>query len=119
MMCGIDEAIRHIKEDCTGFVWTDLVINRLDYHRRQAEGVKPKYHRAEGIKDYYTCRNCGRRLTINDNFCGNCGFAALWDSVRCLTGLPLIDAAEMNTNAMEQTDEKDHAAGRHANSALA
>ena len=111
MMCGIDEAIHHIRDECTGMIWADLVINRLDYHRRQAEGMKPRYHRAEGIKDYYTCRNCGRRLTINDNFCSNCGFAILWDSVRCLTGLPLVDAAERANDAMEQADEKDYATG--------
>ena len=94
MMCGIDEAIRHIREDCSEYVWADVVINRLDYHRRQAIGEKPKYHRADGMKDYHTCRNCGRTVKINDNFCAGCGFALNWDSIRCLTGLPLVDAAE-------------------------
>ena len=94
MMCGIDEAIRHIREDCTGFIWTEQVINRLDYHRKQAIGEKPRYHHGDGIKYSYTCRNCGKRIGIGDNYCAGCGFMIRWDSVRCLTGLPLVDAAE-------------------------
>ena len=119
MMCGIDEAIRHIREDCPGFIWAELVINRLDYHRRQAIGERPKYHRQDGLKDYYTCRNCGKPVTINDNFCANCGYFIKWDSVRCLTGLPLIDAAERKTDGMEQADTEDDAAGRNVNPSLA
>ena len=95
MMCGIDEAIKHIQEDCYGHVWASMVINRLDYHRRQAEGVKPKYYKADSpTHSYYTCGNCGRRTDINDNFCRNCGYQIKWDSCRCLTGLPLVDAIE-------------------------
>ena len=47
------------------------------------------------LKDYYTCRNCGFRVKVNDNFCPNCGYKIKWDSTRCLTGLPLVDAAEV------------------------
>ena len=36
-MCGIDDAIRFLRERCTGYAWTDLIVNRLEYHRRQAE----------------------------------------------------------------------------------
>lgn len=93
MMCGIDEAIQHIRENYEG-PWTETVINRLEYHRKQAEGIKPKYHKAEVMKDYYTCGNCGFRLSIGDNYCPHCGFRIKWDSIRCLTGLPLVDAAE-------------------------
>lgn len=93
-MCGIDDAINYIYRDCTGFEWAQLVINRLDYHRKQAEGEKPRYHKGDYIKDYYTCRNCGRMIKINDNFCAGCGYMIKWDSVRCLTGLPLVDIAE-------------------------
>lgn len=93
MMCGIDEAIRYIRENCQD-AQADLIINRLEYHRNQAEGMKPKYHPGMVLKDYYTCRNCGHRAEINDNFCRNCGYAIKWDSCRCLTGLPLVDAAE-------------------------
>lgn len=95
MMCGIDEAIRHIKQDCDGMIWAQLVINRLDYHRRQAEGTKPKWHKGQSIKDYYTCGNCGRTVDIIFDYCPNCGFALKWDSTRCLTGLPLADMAEV------------------------
>lgn len=98
MMCGIDEAIRHIRDDCSGFMWAETVINRLDYHRRQGQGVKPKYHPGMTLKDYYTCGNCGRKVEIIDDFCGKCGFAILWDNIRCLTGLPLVDAAERNVD---------------------
>ena len=94
MMCGIDQAIQYLLEDCVGLEWTELVINRLDYHRRQADGVKPKHHNGQSIKDYYTCGNCGKRVDIIDNFCGGCGFRIQWNNIRCLTGLPLADAAE-------------------------
>jgi hypothetical protein len=94
MMCGIDEAIRHIQNNCRGFAWEGLVIERLDYHRKQATGEKPKLNKGNSIKDYYTCGNCGHILRINDNFCPGCGYRIKWDTVRCLTGLPLVDAAE-------------------------
>lgn len=98
MMCGIDQAVQFIRADCSELVWAEQVINRLEYHRNQAEGVKPRYHRGDGLKDYYTCRNCGFRLSIGDNYCPHCGFCIKWDSVRCLTGLPLVDAAERGDN---------------------
>lgn len=97
MMCGIDtaiEAIRTVRQVCQ-FPEADMIINRLDYHRSQAEGVKPKYYKADTVlHSYYKCGNCGHRLEINDNFCPNCGYRIKWDSCRCLTGLPLVDAAE-------------------------
>lgn len=96
MMCGIDEAIRYIRENCQD-AQADLIINRMEYHRNQAEGMKPKYHPGMVLKDYYTCRNCGHHAEISDNFCRNCGYAIKWDSCRCLTGLPLVDAAEAGT----------------------
>ena len=92
--CGIDDAIRHIMADCSGFPWAEQVINRLKYHRRQAIGKKPRYHKGHSINSYYTCGNCGKMLEIQDDFCGKCGYRVKWDSTRCLTGLPLADAAE-------------------------
>ena len=97
MMCGINEAIKAIKQVYTMYMMpenADLIINRLEYHKAQAEGVKPKYHKGESIKDWYTCKNCGFRVEINDNYCPNCGYRIKWDSCRCLTGLPLVDIAE-------------------------
>ena len=94
MMCGIDQAIQHIREDCGELIWAEQVINRLEYHRAQADGVKPKYHPNDVLKDYYTCRNCCFRVVVNNNYCPNCGFMIKWDSTRCLTGLPLVDMAE-------------------------
>ena len=96
MMCGIDRAISIIRDaDANyGIPEAELVINRLQYHRAQAEGAKPKYHKTDVIKDYYTCRNCGYRVLIQDNYCPNCGYMIKWDSTRCLTGLPLVDLAE-------------------------
>lgn len=96
MCCSIDEAIRHIQEDCSMYAWSGLVINRLEYHRKHATGKKPKYHDGESIKYYYTCGECGHPLSITDNYCSNCGCAIQWDAIRCLTGLPLVDAAEKN-----------------------
>ena len=89
-MCGIDEAIRLVRD--AGL--PEAVVSRLEYHRAQAEGVKPKYWPGRVFKDYYTCRNCGFRVQVNDNFCPNCGYMIKWDSCRCLTGLPLVDMAE-------------------------
>lgn len=97
MMCGIDtaiSAIRKVSQECE-FPEADQIINRLEYHRKQAEGVKPKYHPGMVLKDYYTCRNCGVRVEITFNFCPGCGYRIRWDSTRCLTGLPLVDAAEV------------------------
>ena len=90
MMCGIDEAVRMIRD--AGL--PETVVNRLEYHRNQAEGVKPRYWPGQVLKDYYTCRNCGHRVAISDNYCPNCGYMIKWDVCRCLTGLPLVDAAE-------------------------
>ena len=92
MMCGIDEAIKAIRE--SGIPEAELIINRLEYHRNQAEGVKPKYWPGSVLKDYYTCRNCGHRVVVENDYCPKCGYMIKWDSVRCLTGLPLVDAAE-------------------------
>ena len=91
MMCGIDEAIRMVRN--AGL--PETIVNRFDYHRRQAEGVKPKYRPGPVLKDSYTCGNCGFRVIVQDNFCPNCGFSIKWDSCRCLTGLPLVDLAEV------------------------
>ena len=94
VMCGIDEAVQHIREECAGSLWAEHVINRLDYHRRQAEGVKPKFNAGGGIREYYTCRNCGFRVDVVYDYCPKCGYRIRWDSTRCLTGLPLADMAE-------------------------
>ena len=94
MMCGISDAIQYIRGVCEGMPWLELVINRLEYHRNQAIGVKPRYHKGQSIKDYYTCGNCGKRVEIIHDFCWGCGYQIKWDGIRCLTGLPLVDAAE-------------------------
>lgn len=106
MMCGIDEAIRHVRASCSGLIWAEAVINRLEYHRNQAEGVKPKYYKGDSpTHSYYTCGNCGHRVVINDNYCPNCGFMIKWDSCRCLTGLPLVDAVERQKEKDERRKE--------------
>ena len=51
-------------------------------------GAKPKSHKGKYGKQYdsYTCGHCGHQLKdINDNYCWNCGYRILWDSIRCLT----------------------------------
>lgn len=51
-------------------------------------GARPKFHKGKYGKQYnsYTCGHCGHQLKdINDNFCWNCGYRILWDSIRCLT----------------------------------
>lgn len=109
MMCGIDQAIQHIREDCSEFMWAEHVINRLEYHRNQAIGVKPRYHKGQSIKDYYTCGNCGKRVEIIHDFCWGCGYQIKWDGIRCLTGLPLVDAAERSKD--NDGDHDQHQAG--------
>lgn len=106
MMCGIDEAIRAIRDTdlLHGIPEAGLIINRLEYHRRQAQGVKPKYHKGDCIKDWYTCGNCGRTVEINFDYCPKCGYKIGWDSTRCLTGLPLVDMAE-GRNQHDQPDQ--------------
>ena len=94
MMCGIDDAISYVRMYLTDDTLADRVINRLEYHRSQAEGVRPKHNKGMYVKDFYTCGNCGYNINIQHNFCPNCGFRIKWDSCRCLTGLPLIDAIE-------------------------
>ena len=93
---GIDEAIKIITDASMMYdiPKAEQIINRLEYHRNQADGVKPKYHPGMVLKDYYTCRNCGFHVKVNDNYCPNCGFMIKWDSTRCLTGLPLVDLVE-------------------------
>ena len=96
--CGIDQAIDFVRRNCPDDMMTEQVINRLEYHRNQAEGQKPKYYKADSaLHSYYTCRHCGHRLDISNNFCPNCGYSIKWDSCRCLTGLPLVDAAERSS----------------------
>ena len=97
MMCGIDEAIKEIKKTFNTYMMpanAELIIKRLEYHKAQAEGVKPKYMPGAVMKDYYTCGNCGHRVVVQNNYCPNCGYSIKWDSTRCLTGLPLVDLAE-------------------------
>jgi hypothetical protein len=106
MMCGIDQAIQHIREDCSEFMWAERVINRLEYHRNQAIGVKPRYHKGQSIKDYYTCGNCGKRVEIQQDFCWGCGYRIKWDSIRCLTGLPLVDAVERSKENDERGEDQ-------------
>lgn len=106
MMCGIESAINAIRtvSQLCEFPEANLIISRLEYHRSQAEGVKPKYYKADSaLHSYYKCGNCGHRLDINNNFCPNCGYMIKWDSCRCLTGLPLVDAAE---RAKDEADQK-------------
>ena len=96
--CGIDDAIKIVGEYVPDFR-ADLIKNRLEYHRDQAEGVKPKYYKADSaLHSYYKCGHCGHRVEIINNFCPNCGYMIKWDSTRCLTGLPLVDAAEREKN---------------------
>ena len=64
----------------------ECALNRIRYRFDQTVPVKPKRHKGKYISDYYTCGNCGSGVTINDNYCWNCGFAIGWDSIRCLTG---------------------------------
>ena len=106
MMCGIESAINAIRtvSQLCEFPEANLIISRLEYHRSQAEGVKPKYYKADSaLHSYYKCGNCGHRLDIINNFCPNCGYMIKWDSTRCLTGLPLVDAAE---RAKDEADKE-------------
>lgn len=106
MMCGINDAIQYIRGVCEGMPWLELVINRLEYHRNQAEGIRPKYHKGMYMKDYYTCGNCGKRVEIIQDFCCGCGYRIKWDSIRCLTGLPLVDAVERSKENDERGEDQ-------------
>lgn len=93
-MCGIDDAIKYLrtirperKEDADK---PKMIINRLEYHRAQAIGVRPKFHKGQYGKKYdsWSCGNCGRTLSrdVLANYCDGCGYRVLWDSPRCVTG---------------------------------
>lgn len=80
-----------IEEEQNGefLVLFDRMRNRFKYLAQNAKPIKVKYHKGvHGYKyDYWTCGNCGCRITydVGQNFCWNCGHALKWDSPRCLT----------------------------------
>lgn len=79
-----EEVQDHLPEE----KWQDyeMSINRVLYEFAKMDGAKPKYHKGQHIKNWYTCGNCGFRLReISINYCPNCGYAVVWDSPRCLT----------------------------------
>lgn len=67
--------------------WEDYerAVNRVLYEFGKHDGAKPRYHKGQHIKDWYTCRNCGSGIDVGHNFCPNCGYTLLWDSIKCLT----------------------------------
>ena len=94
MMCGIDDAIKYLKtikpEKKEDVSMPERIINRLEYHRAQAIGMKPKFHKGQYGRKYdsWTCGNCGRVLSkdVLNKYCEGCGYRVLWSNPRCLTG---------------------------------
>ena len=85
LMCVIDQAVAYI-QSLPENPRNEQIIHRLEYHRAQAEGVKPKYNKGKYIKDWYRCGNCAfSSLHVEYDYCPNCGFRIKWDSPRCLT----------------------------------
>ena len=89
--CGIDQAIEYLK-DCQprhkGDDMPERIMNRLRHVRNKDFGVRPKFHKGQYSHkyDYWTCGNCGTTgITVNHNYCWNCGYRVLWESTRCLT----------------------------------
>mgnify|MGYP006893962398 CR=1 FL=1 len=83
-----------------------MMKNRFAYQISQAEPVKLKYHKGihSSIHDYWTCQNCGCRIThsVIQEFCWNCGHAIEWDWPRCLTGKKAEKEGEDNGKQEEE-----------------
>lgn len=71
-------------------------------------GAKPKFHKGKYGKQYdsYTCGHCGHQVKdINDNYCWNCGYRILWDSIRCLTDkTPETESEQMTFDDLLKED---------------
>lgn len=67
--------------------WQDYekAVNRVLYEFEKLDGAKPRWNKGEHIKSWWTCRNCGKTVRIEHNFCPNCGYELLWDGIRSLT----------------------------------
>lgn len=71
-------------------------------------GARPKFHKGKYGKQYdsYTCGHCGHQVKdINDNYCWNCGYRILWDSIRCLTDkTPETESEQMTFDDLIKED---------------
>lgn len=92
-MMGKKEAIQFLTEEVEDHlpdaIWQDyeMAVNRVRYEFRKISGTKPKLYKAKRrIHDYWMCGNCGDTIRgVEDNYCTNCGYMIVWDSIRCLT----------------------------------
>ena len=62
---------------------------KLERYEKMNTGIRPKYHKGNHIKDWWTCGQCGATMScgVISNFCINCGYRIKWDHPRCLTGV--------------------------------
>lgn len=84
----LEELLQKAKREEPDIALSDARIKKA---LKAETGAKPKFHKGVyGRKhDTYTCGNCGCELPkdVLQNYCWNCGYAVLWDSPRCLTGV--------------------------------
>lgn len=61
---------------------------KLERYEKMNTGIRPKYHKGNHIKDWWTCGQCGETVScgVISNFCMSCGYRIKWDHPRCLTG---------------------------------
>lgn len=61
---------------------------KLERYEKMNTGIRPKYHKGNHIKDWWTCGQCGATVScgVISNFCMDCGYRIKWDHPRCLTG---------------------------------
>lgn len=72
-------------------------INELEYYyaigtveecrEAREKQIPKKYKKIHPCKsvNYYQCPCCNGLLHMNENFCGECGQAILWEDEECLT----------------------------------
>ena len=71
-------------EFCTMF---ERSMNRFRYEVEEGIGMRPRRTKAKysRYKEFYNCSKCGSCISVEHNYCSNCGTAAKWVNPRCLT----------------------------------
>lgn len=79
MMIGCEKAIRWIQAlDVDDVDIQERVVNRMIYQFKKEQGIVAKPHKGKYINDFYTCGNCGHKISEPYwKYCPNCGYAII------------------------------------------